>query len=145
MTRFAAVGVLGTLVNLVVLAVLVHGPFDITYVVAAVIAAEISILHNFVLQERFVFLDARSRISSRRFRFTRHLLFNNAEALLRLPFLVLLVQTMHLWALLAQAITLAGAFIARFLFMSRVVYGPGPGERLPIAHEPRDNANEASS
>lgn len=135
-TRFAAVGVLGSGVNLLVLALLVHGLFDISYVLAAGIAAEISILHNFVFQERFVFRDRRDGVASVRGRFTRHLLFNNAEALLRLPFLVLLVQTMHLWALFAQAITLAGAFITRFLFMSRVVYGP--------SRAPHDHVNEAS-
>lgn len=126
MTRFAAVGAPGTVGNLLVMALLVHGPFDINYVVAAVIAAEISILHNFVLQERFVFRDMRDGVNSWWSRLTQHLLFNNAEALVRMPFLILLVERMHVWALLAQAVTLAIAFVARFLFVSRVVYRPKP-------------------
>lgn len=126
MSRFAAVGALGTVVNLLVMALLVHGLIGINYVVAAVIAAEVSILHNFVLQERFVFRDMRDGVSSWRGRLTQHLLFNNAEALVRLPFLVLLVETLLVWALLAQAVTLAIAFVARFLFASRVVYSPKP-------------------
>lgn len=120
--RFAAVGVLGTGVNLLVMAMLVHGVIDMNYVAAAVVAAEVSIMHNFLLQERFVFRDLRDGISSWRGRLTQHLIFNNAEALVRLPFLILLVEAMHHWALLAQAITLVAAFTARFLFMSRVVY-----------------------
>jgi dolichol-phosphate mannosyltransferase len=124
MTRFAAVGALGTVVNLLVMALLLHGVFEINYVVAAVVAAEISILHNFVLQERYVFRDLRGGVHSWRDRLTRHLLFNNAEALVRLPFLILLVETVHVSAVLAQAVTLAIAFVARFLFASRVVYRP---------------------
>lgn len=122
MTRFAAVGALGTLVNLLVVALLVHGVVDINYVPAAVVAAEVSILHNFVLQERFVFRDMRDGSGAWRSRLTQHQLFNGAEALVRLPFLILLVDLMHVWALLAQAVTLAVAFIGRFLFTSRVVY-----------------------
>lgn len=124
LTRFSAVGALGTVLNLFVMALLVHGVFDIDYVVAAVAAAEISILHNFVLQERFVFADMRNGINSRRKRLTQHLLFNNAEALVRLPVLILLVETAHVMALLAQAVTLAVAFVARFIFVSRMIYRP---------------------
>lgn len=129
MTRFAAVGAIGTIVNLLVMALLVHGMINISYVVAAVIAAEISILHNFVLQERFVFRDVRAGVNSLGSRLTQHLLFNNAEALVRLPFLILLVETMHVLALLAQAVTLAIAFVARFLFVSLVIYRPKPVKR----------------
>jgi dolichol-phosphate mannosyltransferase len=121
MSRFAAVGALGTVVNLAVMALLL-GPFGFGYVAAAVVAAEVSILHNFLLQERFVFADLRDGVHRRGRRLAQHLAFNNLEALLRLPFLVLLVETMHLYALLAQALTLAVAFVARFLFASRVVY-----------------------
>ena len=122
MTRFAAVGALGTIVNLAVMALLVGGIADLNYVVAAVVAAEISILHNFLMQERFVFRDLRDGVNRWPRRLMQHLAFNNVEALIRLPFLVLLVETMHIYALLAQAVTLAVAFVARFLFVSRVVY-----------------------
>jgi dolichol-phosphate mannosyltransferase len=123
MSRFAAVGMLGTLVNLGVMAALTHWT-PLNYVVAAVISAEASIVHNFLLQERFVFRDLRNEANSWPWRLGQSLAFNNLEALARLPFLVLLVETMHLWALLAQAVTLAVAFVARFLFVSRVVYRP---------------------
>lgn len=145
MTRFAAVGALGTAVNLLVMALLVHGLYDINYVVAAVLAAEISILHNFVLQERFVFRDMRDGVNSWWDRLSQHLLFNNAEALVRMPFLILLVETMHVWALLAQAVTLAIAFVARFLFVSRVVYRPKPVKRVASRRSPHNRVKEVSA
>ncbi len=133
MSRFAAVGALGTLVNLAVMAALVHVKMA-HYVAAAMVAAEVSILFNFLLQERFVFRDLRDG-STRRRRLGQHLLFNNAEALVRLPFLVLLVQALHAPSVLAQGVTLGCAFLARFLFMSRVVYRPSAAvpERTRVA------------
>jgi dolichol-phosphate mannosyltransferase len=138
MSRFAAVGAIGTLVNLAVMALLVHAHL-VHYVAAALVAAEVSILGNFLLQERFVFRDLRDG-STRRRRLAQHLLFNNAEALVRLPVLVLLVQSLGLPSVPAQAVTLGVAFLARFLFMSRVVYGPSGGavqERVRRAAVPR--------
>lgn len=145
LSRFAIVGALGTVVNLLVMALLLHGGFIIDYVVAAVVAAEISILHNFLLQERFVFRDMRDAAYSWRDRLAQHLLFNNAEALVRLPLLILLVETMRVWALLAQAATLAFAFVARFLFVSRVVYRPRPAKRAARHRAPRGRVKEVSA
>ncbi|WP_346621277.1 glycosyltransferase family 2 protein [Blastococcus montanus] len=130
-SRFAVVGALGTVVNLAVMALLISGPLPVNYVVAAVIAAEVSILHNFLLQERFVFRDMSAGAHGRARRLAQHLVFNNAEALVRLPFLVLLVEIVHLWPILAQALTLALAFLIRFRFMSRVVYRPRRQQPAP--------------
>lgn len=145
MTRFAAMGALGTVVNMFVMALLVHGLFDINYVVAAVIAAEISIVHNFVLQERFVFRDMRDGVNSGWDRLIQHLLFNNAEALVRMPILILLVETMHVWTLFAHAVTLASAFVARFLFVSRVLYRPKLVERVARHRAPHNRMKEVSA
>jgi dolichol-phosphate mannosyltransferase len=137
MARFAAVGALGTVVNLTVMALLVHGVLDINYVVASVVAAEISILHNFLMQERFVFRDMRR--GSWFGRLAQFLGFNNLEALVRVPILVLLVEVLGLGAVLGQAMLLAVAFIGRFLFTSRVIYRPrretGRSELQPIDAE----------
>lgn len=134
MSRFAAVGALGTVVNLLVMLGLVS---FMPYVVAALIAAEVSILHNFLLQERFVFHDMRDGVHSWSRRLAQHLAFNNAETLIRLPLLILLVETMHVWAVLAQAVTLAIAFVVRFLFVSRVVYRPRGGRHAATRPIPR--------
>ncbi len=136
MSRFAAVGALGTVVNLAVMALLVHGAPGIGYITAAVVAAEASILHNFLLQERFVFRDVREGAGGWGTRLTQHLLFNNAEALVRLPVLVLLVERLGLGAVLAQALTLSVAFVLRFLFVSRVVYRARPAVRLAAPPQP---------
>lgn len=133
MSRFAMVGALGTLVNLAIMALLYHGVFDINYVIASVVAAEVSILHNFLMQERFVFRDVRTRNWE-----IRALLFfgvNNVEALVRVPILVLLVELLAAPPLLAQAALLALAFVARFLFTSRVIYRPRRSN-VPLAVTP---------
>ncbi len=122
LSRFAAVGLLGSLVNLAVMAVMVHGLFDLSYVVASVVAAEVSILHNYLLHERFVFRDRRDERRKWVVRLGQQLLFNNAEALMRLPFLILLVEALAFNSVLAQAVTLVLSFLARFLFTTRVVY-----------------------
>lgn len=123
MSRFATVGLVGTVLNLGLMALLIHG-HAAHYLLASAVAAEVSILSNFVMQERLVFRDMTDGIHARSRRFLTALVYNNAEAVLRLPFLALLVQVVGMGAILAQALALAIAFVARFLFMSRVVYRP---------------------
>lgn len=130
MSRFAVVGGLGTVVNLAVMWVLVH--LGTPYVAAAIVAAEVSIGHNFLMQERFVFRDMRDGVHSFRVRMLQFFAFNNIETLLRLPFLVLLVSGLGMFSVLAQAITLAVAFVVRFFFVSRVVYRPAPVPTAPV-------------
>ncbi|MCU1671003.1 MAG: Dolichol-phosphate mannosyltransferase [Blastococcus sp.] len=137
MSRFAAVGLLGTIVNLALMALLiqVHG---LHYLLAAVIAAEVSILFNFTMQERFVFRDMTDGVHSRAKRIASSLIYNNTEVLIRLPILAFLVKVTGIDAVLIQASMLALAFVARFLFMSRVVYRttrPWWGVRLPAPAE----------
>ena len=74
------------------------------------------------MQERFVFRDMRSGSWLRRF--ATFFGFNNVEALVRVPVLVLLVEGLGLGAVLGQALLLAVAFVGRLLFTSRVVYRP---------------------
>ena len=134
MSRFAAVGALGTVVNLLVMGVLLIPGFGISYVVAAVVAAELSILQNFLLQERFVFRDLAQEPSNPRYRrLWQHFAFNNAEALVRLPILVFLVEGLGLIPLVAQAATLTLAFVFRFMFVSKFVYRTMPAPVLPLA------------
>lgn len=121
MGRFAAVGALGTVLNLVLMAGLIHA--GVHYVVAAVLASEAAILQNFLLQERFVFPDMRDQKPSL-YRWLTFFGFNNVETLVRVPVLIALVSWLSIPSVLAQAATLAFAFLARFLFVTRVVYRP---------------------
>lgn len=131
MSRFAAVGLLGTVLNLTVMWLLVGGLADVGYIVASVVAAELSILHNFLMQERFVFRDVRRGRWTRRL--AQFLAFNNVEALARVPLLVLLVEGVGIGAVAAQALLVAVAFVGRFVFTSRVVYRPEPAQPVAVA------------
>jgi len=134
MSRFAVVGALGTVVNLGVMALLLTA--GVHYLVAAVVAAEISILHNFLMQERFVYRDLRG--DSRAGWWSRSALFfgfNNVEALARIPVLGALVSLLGMHPIPAQALTLAVAFLVRFVFVSRVVYRPRRAPAELTVHE----------
>jgi dolichol-phosphate mannosyltransferase len=136
MSRFAVVGALGTVVNLAVMALLLAAGAH--YLIAAVVAAEVSILHNFLMQERFVYRDLQA--DSRAGRGKRAALFfgfNNVETLARIPVLAALVSGVGIHPLPAQALTLAVAFLLRFVFVSRVVYRPrrAPAELTVHAHD----------
>lgn len=81
-------------------------------------------MHNFLMQERFVYRDLRDGRRSLVRRGLTFGAFNNAETLVRLPVLVGLVSGLGLHPVIAQAMTLAVAFLLRFVFVTRVVYRP---------------------
>ena len=122
MSRFAIIGGLGALANIAIVWLLLQ--LGAAYLVAAIAAAELTIVGNFLLQERFVFADLRHEGKGPWRRFAHSFAFNNIETALRLPVLALLVSTMHVAAVPATALTLLVAFVARFTFHSRVVYRP---------------------
>ncbi len=117
---FAVVGGVGTVLNLLIMGVLLL--LGTHYVVAALIAAELTILSSFFMQEKLVFAGDRRTASDLRVRILQSVGFNNVEALLRIPILVLLVEMLSLNSILAQAGTLAAAFVIRYLFHSKIVY-----------------------
>ncbi len=122
MSAFALIGALGALLNIAIVWALTGA--GVGYIFAAIIAAETTIVGNFLLQERFVFGEMRDQASGAWSRFGKSFAFNNAEALVRIPILALMVETWHFSAVVATAITLAVAFLARFMFHSLVVYAP---------------------
>jgi dolichol-phosphate mannosyltransferase len=127
MSLFAVIGAIGAVANLAIMWGLTQVGVD--YIVAAIIAAEATIIGNFLLQERFVFHDMRDEAGSGWLRFAKSFTFNNAEALVRIPVIALLVETWHFSAVVAAAITLVIAFFVRYLFHALVVYAPRrPGE-----------------
>lgn len=122
MSRFAVIGGLGAVANIAIVWLLTALAVD--YIVAAVIAAELTIIGNFLLIERFVFHDMRSEASGVWSRFAKSFGFNNAEALIRIPVMALMVESWHISSVFATAITLVVAFFVRFVFHSLVVYAP---------------------
>ena len=122
MSLFAIVGGLGAVANLLIVWLLTAVGVD--YILAAIIAAEATIISNFLLIERFVFHDMRDQASGVWARFAKSFGFNNAEALVRIPIMALMVENLHISSVLATGITLIVAFFVRFLFHSLVVYAP---------------------
>lgn len=127
MSRFAVIGAIGAVANLAIVWAALQ--FGVHYLVAAIVAAEVTIIGNFLLQERFVFKDMAATAQGVWTRFAKSFAFNNAEAIIRIPILAVLVDGWHLSAVIATAITLAVAFVARFMFHSLVVYAPRGGRR----------------
>ncbi|WP_150309289.1 glycosyltransferase [Planctomonas psychrotolerans] len=122
MSAFAVIGLIGALCNIAIVALITWAGFD--YLAAAIIAAEVTIVGNFLLLERFVFRDLTRSRPGTWSRFWKSFAFNNAETALRLPLLFLLVDLWTIAAVPATGITLIIAFLARFVFHSRVIYGP---------------------
>lgn len=122
MSLFALIGATGAVANIAIVWLLTS--LGVGYIGAAIAAAEMTIVGNFLLAERFVFADMRGRAAGLGRRFLASFAFNNAEAAIRIPVLALLVETWHVSSVLATAITLALAFVGRFVFHSLVVYAP---------------------
>ncbi|MWB97263.1 glycosyltransferase [Agromyces seonyuensis] len=122
MSGFAVIGAIGAVANLLIMAGLQSLGLD--YLWAAIIASEITIIGNFLLIEHFVFADLRSHASATWSRFAKSFAFNNAEAVIRIPAMSLLIEATHIPSVLAAAITLIIAFVVRFVFHSLVVYAP---------------------
>ncbi|WP_017204637.1 glycosyltransferase [Microbacterium algeriense] len=122
MSLFALIGVIGAVANLGIMWGLTAA--GVPYVWAAIVGAEVTIIGNFLLQERFVFADMKTDARGVGIRFASSFAFNNVEAALRIPVMALMVETWHISSVLATALSLIVAFFARFLFHSLVVYAP---------------------
>ncbi|MDQ1572113.1 MAG: dolichol-phosphate mannosyltransferase [Actinomycetota bacterium] len=122
LSGFAVIGALGALANLAIMAAL--QAFGVWYLLAAVIAAAITIVSNFLLQERFVFNDLRTEGRNVWMRFAQSLAFNGGETTLRTVVLWVLVESTPIPSVIAQGVLLAVGFVLRFVYHSRVVYRP---------------------
>ena len=132
MSLFAVIGGLGAVANIAIVWALTG--LGVNYIVAAIIASEVTIIANFLLQERFVFQDMRGEASGVWARFAKSFTFNNAELIIRIPVVALMVSGGHISAVIATGITLIIAFIVRFVFHSLVVYAPRkPGVQVSRA------------
>ncbi len=140
MSLFAVVGGLGAVINVLIVWALTS--FGVNYVVAAIVAAEVTIVGNFLLIERFVFQDMRGAASGVWSRFAKSFTFNNAEAVIRIPIVALMVNSGHISAVVATAITLVVAFFVRFVFHSLVVYAPKTAGKKSIVREVIEEIDE---
>ncbi len=122
MSAFAFIGALGAVANVAIVWALTE--WGVGYLWAAVIAAEVTIIGNFLLLERFVFRDMKGAARGFWHRFTSSFVFNNVESAVRIPVMSLMVTGWAMPSPIATAITLAVAFVIRFTFHSLVVYRP---------------------
>lgn len=120
---FGAIGVSGVVPNLVVLWLLTTAA-GAPYLVAGIVANQAAVAWNFLLLDALLFHHRRSRHWSGRF--GKFALVANADLLLRIPLLAVLVGSVHLGVLFATALTLVAAFWLRFLITDRAIYVPRP-------------------
>lgn len=145
MSAFAVVGALRAVANLGIMWALTT--LGIEYLVAAVVASELTIVGNFLLLEYVVFSDLREDSGRMLHRFLKSFAFNNAEAAVRIPLIWLLVEGAKLPSVFAAAVTLGAAFVVRFVFHALVVYRPRSAagrmaRRIELSggvEEPRDD------
>jgi dolichol-phosphate mannosyltransferase len=129
MLAFGLVGLSGLAVNTVALWLL-YSTLGLHHLLAAALATQASTTWNFLLVEALVY---RGRGNGSRWgRGVRFFLMNNVLLLGRLPVIELLVSA-HLTVLAANAVTLVGLFLVRFLISDRVIYrSPKEGGRDPV-------------
>jgi dolichol-phosphate mannosyltransferase len=131
MLVFGAVGLSGFLPNLVTLWLLAD-VVGMHYLPAAVVANQLGIGWNFVLLD-LLFHHRRSRRWPRRL--GSFYLLNNADLLVRIPLLALLVGVLGLGLLTGTVLTLVVMFLVRFLVTDRVIYVPKPEPQPAMAVE----------
>jgi glycosyltransferase involved in cell wall biosynthesis len=123
--RFLIVGAIGILVNSVALAAFSE-LLGIYYLVAAVLATQVSTLSNFGGTEWWVFRNRSEELQgSRGRRLFSFLAMNNAALLLRGPFLALLVSFLGMHYLVANLLSLVLFTILRFGLSERVIWNEG--------------------
>ncbi|RLV09076.1 hypothetical protein CTZ27_07690 [Streptomyces griseocarneus] len=128
MIGFGLIGVTGILPNLAGLWLLTTA--GLHYLAAEIVANQFGVLWNFLLIEMLLFRDRR-RHRHWADRVTRFALLANADLLLRIPLIALLVTTLRLGALPATAVALLMTFVLRYAATEALVYHRrhGGGER----------------
>ncbi|SKC37616.1 glycosyltransferase [Krasilnikoviella flava] len=122
LSPFALIGALGAVLNLAILAGL--QALGVHYLPAVVWANVVTIVINFLLQERFVFADLREGAHGFWGRFVRSFAFNGTEAAVRTLLLWWIVERAVPHPELVQAVLILVAFVVRFVFQAQVVYRP---------------------
>jgi putative flippase GtrA len=121
---FGVVGASGIAVNTAALWLLADpAALGLQYLLAAVLATQVSTTWNFLLIDRLVYRGAKARSAT-----VRYLAFsgaNNLLLLLRVPMLALLVTGVGMHYLAANLLTLLVTFVARFLASDRFIFQKG--------------------
>lgn len=125
LSRFVLVGLSGFVVNTVALA-MASGSLGLHYLVGALIATTASTSTNFVLTDAWVFDDrvkpGHSGFRSMVFRFAIFLGLSLATLVVRGPILVLLIETVSLHYLVANALSLLALMMVRYRFAGSFIW-----------------------
>lgn len=124
---FGAVGATGIFVNTAALWFFAEHVVHPHYLIAAVLATEVSTSWNFMLTEKFVFRG--DKPGTRLGRGVRFFLLNHLALLPRLPLLALLVGVFSANLLVANVITLGLLFLVRFVIADSAIYAK-PDEQV---------------
>jgi putative flippase GtrA len=122
-TAFNLVGVIGVAVQLAVLAVLLHaGHWN--YLAATALAVEAAILHNFVWHQRWTWRDRQpGSVCETAFRLVRFHALNGTVSLIgNLAITALLVRSLHIDAVAANAVAIVSCAIVNFAASDRLVF-----------------------
>jgi len=122
MPGFALIGFIGGVANLVIMWAVQRAGW--TYLEAAIAAAVITIIGNFIAQEHFLYHDLRAGARRMWSRFGHSAGFNAVESAVRTFVLWAVVELLHLHnhTVLTQAILLVIGFLLRYTYHERVVY-----------------------
>jgi dolichol-phosphate mannosyltransferase len=124
--RFVAVGATGLVVNTLAFALFANVA-GLHYLLAAVLATQVSTIWNFALAERWVFDGRSRRMQSRTGRFSAFLVLNNLSLLLRGPLLYVLVSLIGMGSVLANLVSLLVIFAVRFAVADSLIWGGAAG------------------
>ena len=123
--KFGLVGLLGFGLNLIVQAMLTEGG-GLNYVVAAILATQVSSTVNFVLAERWVFSP--DRREGRGKRYLAFLAMNNAALVLRVPIMWVLTSVVGVQYSLSNAVSLVVLMLVRFGLADNLIWRESGGE-----------------
>ena len=118
--RFGAVGAVGLVVNLGAQAALIEG-LGVNYLVAAVVATQVSSTVNFALAESWVF-GAGARPSGRAGRYVAFLAMNNVALLLRGPIMWMLTSGLGVHYAVSNLTSLVVLTLIRFGIADAVIW-----------------------
>ncbi|HYU48202.1 MAG TPA: GtrA family protein [Terriglobales bacterium] len=123
--KFTLVGMLGFAMQLMMIQVLTL--LTSNYLVATVVAVEVTVLHNFVWHEKFTWRErATAGIDGKLRRLVRFHLSNGATSIVgNLLLMRLLVGGMHMHVLPANLLSVTACAVANFLASDRWVFTRG--------------------
>jgi dolichol-phosphate mannosyltransferase len=128
MLAFGLIGVSGLLPNQLALWLLAPVA-GVHYLAAAVLANLVAVGWNFVLTDTLLYRNRRHR--SLTGRLTRFFVMGNADLLVRIPLLALLVGGLGIGVLAANLMTLVTSFVVRFLILDKIIYRARPRTTAP--------------